>query len=277
MNTVQQPHPALELGPRPPSTGAWLRSMWAHRGVTWILSRKDFQVRYKRATLGIFWAVAMPLLQAAVMAVVFSHFVKVARGIPYGAFVMTGVVSWGYFSNSMPVAATSIVDGAGLTDKVWFPRAVLAIVPCISGLVGLAISMAALLVAAPLLGASLGLRVLLLIPACILLVAFTTSLGLLLSALQVYVRDVRFIAAAAIVVWIYLTQILYPKNLVGRIGPWLDFNPMTGVIELFHLAIVGPHNPWGRAVIVSVVTTLVLFVIGVQAHRRHDRLFVDLL
>jgi lipopolysaccharide transport system permease protein len=267
----------LELGPKPTSISSWLRAMWDHRGVTWILARKDFQVRYKRATLGVLWAVAMPLLQAAVMAVVFSHFVKVSNDIPYGAFVMAGVLPWGYFSGSMPVAATAIVDGAAMTDKVWFPRAILPIVPNISGLVGLAISMAALIVAAPLLGASLGPRVLLLFPACLLLVAFTTSLGVVLSGLQVYFRDVRFIAAAAILVWIYVTPILYPKHLVGRLGPWLDFNPMTGVIALFHMAIVGSHEAWGRSVIVSVVTTLCLFFAGVESQRRHDRLFVDLL
>src|SRR5713101_1642052 len=209
-----QPVRVLELGPRPQSTAVWLRSMWEHRGVIWILARKDFQVRYKRATLGILWAVAVPLLQAAVMAFVFSHFVKVSHRFSYGAFVMTGVVAWGYFSGTMPVAATSIVDASSLTDKVWFPRAVLAVVPCISGLVGLGISMVALIVAAPLLGAPLGFHVLLLMPACARLVAFTMALGLMLAALEVYLWDVRFIATAALLVWIYLTPILYPKDLV---------------------------------------------------------------
>ena len=60
-------------------------------------------------------------------------------------------------------------------------------------------------------------------------------------------------------------------------GRWLDFNPMTGIVELFHLAVLGPFEDWHRAVLVTVVATIVLFAAGIEAHRRLDRLFVDLL
>ena len=56
------PDPVLELGPGPTSRGDWLRAVWEHRGVVGVLARKDFQARYKRATLGVLWAVAVPLV-----------------------------------------------------------------------------------------------------------------------------------------------------------------------------------------------------------------------
>lgn len=242
-----------------------------------VLARKDFQVRYKRATLGVLWAVAVPALQAAVMIVVFSHFVRAHNGVPYAPFVLSGILGWTYFSTTMSVSVNSIVDGATLTDKVWFPRALLPIVPCLSGLVGLGISMVILIVLAPVLGASMHLRILLLIPACGLLVAFAISLSLLLAALQVYYRDVRFMVIAVLSVWIYATPIMYQKSQLGSLAPWLDLNPMTGIMSLFHLAIVGNHEAWQRAVAIATVATVALFIAGVEAHRRHDRLFVDLL
>jgi ABC-type polysaccharide/polyol phosphate export permease len=110
----------------------------------------------------------------------------------------------------------------------------------------------------------------------LLLVGFVVSLGLCLSALHVYFRDVKFMVQAALMVTFYVTPIIYPKSRAGRFGDWLDFNPITGVVSLFQSGI-GGASPELRPVVVSVVVTVVLFVIGIEAHRRHDRLFVDLL
>jgi lipopolysaccharide transport system permease protein len=272
--------PVLELGPRPAGLLDWLREMWSHREVTYVLARKDFHVRYKRASLGVLWAVAVPLLQAAVLIAVFSKIIHVQTSVSYGAYVLSGVLPWTYFSITLPAACTAIVDSTSFTDKVWFPRAILPIVPSLSGLVGLGISMVLLLIGVPVLGASLGARALLLIPACLLLFLFTTSLGLVTSALQVYFRDVRFIVNAALMVWLYATPIMYPQYRLGHLGPYLDWNPLTGVITLFHLATVGQTlsgEGWQRPVLISVAVTAVLLIFGIEAQRRKDRLFVDLL
>jgi ABC-type polysaccharide/polyol phosphate export permease len=211
------------------------------------------------------------------MIFVFSHFVHAGRGVSYGAFVLSGILSWSYFAMALPFATTSIVDSTALTDKLWFPRAILPIVPCVSNLVSLGISMVILLVGAPILGATPGLHLLLLIPACLLLFCFTIALTMVLSALHVYFRDVRFIVTAALMVWLYATPIMYPKGKVGGLGPWLDFNPMTGIMSLFHLAVIGHDGSWIRALVVSLVTTGALLIVAIEAQRRHDRLFVDLL
>jgi len=267
----------LEIDATATPVGRWLRAVWGHRAVLWMLSRKDFQVRYKRASLGVLWAVAVPLVQATTLAVVFSHIVKVPTKVPFGPFVFAGTVAWSYFNLAIPSSATSIVDGVALTDKVWFPRALLAIVPCLANLVGFGVSVLALLVIVPLLGAPLTPWLFVLIPATLLLTAFTVALGLVLSALDVKFRDVKYLITAAILVWFYVTPVVYPQSAVSHLGPWLDFNPLTGVVDLFHLAVLGQFEPWHRAVIVTVVVTLVLFVVGIEAHRRYDRLFVDLL
>ena len=116
-----------------------------------------------------------------------------------------------------------------------------------------------------------------LIPAVALLVAFSVGLSLVLGALDVYYRDVKFLVAAALMVWMYVSPVLYPQASVGRISGWLDFNPLTGVVVLFHMATVGSGGPWVRSVVVAVIATAALIAVGCEAQRRHDRLFVDLL
>jgi lipopolysaccharide transport system permease protein len=241
------------------------------------LARKDFQTRYKRASFGVLWVVAMPVLQAVVLAVVFS---RVARfdvgGGSYTSFVMGGTFAWAYLTGTAQVATTAVVDGASLADKVWFPRAVLVLVPVLANGVGLVVSFALLVALLPIVGDWPGWQLALLVPATALLLALTVGLSLVLSALHVYFRDTKFIVQAVLLVALYVTPIIYPAELLGRWAGWLDLNPATGVIELIHAATVGTPLP-GRSLAISVVVSVVLLAVGAEAHRRRDRLFVDLL
>ena len=267
------PEIRLTAGPQP--WRAWWADVRAHRAVFGMLARKEFQTRYKRASLGILWAVALPLLQGAVMAFVFSRVSLTATGDDFGLYVISGTVAWAYFSTTISTAVTSIVDGAGLTDKVWFPRILLAAVPAAANTVGFLISLLALLLAVPLLDGEVGVRLLLLVPAAALLLAFTTALSLVLAGLHVYFRDTRFLVQAALLVWIWVTPIVYRQSAFEGIGRWLDLNPMTGVVTLFHLAVAPDDQPWGAAVLVSVAATVVLAAAGLVVQRYYDRLFVD--
>ena len=271
------PHEStVVIDAHPDPRGAWLASLAAHREVFVMLARKDFQTRYKRASLGVVWAVAVPVLQGIVMAIVFSKVVRI-QADHYGALVFTGVVVFSYFASTLMAAVTSIVDGSGLTDKVWFPRILLVLVPAAANLIGLAVSIAVLIAALPFLGVDLGPGLALLAPATAMLVAFTAALSLVVSALHVYYRDVKFLVQAALLVWIYVTPVMYPKEAVGDLAPWLDLNPMTGIVLLFQEATVGGVGGLARPIAISLAWTVILLVAGLEAQRRHDRLFVDLL
>ncbi len=271
--------PVLTLDHRPQSLGEWVGGLWRHRGVLVALARQDFRVRYKRASLGVLWSVAVPLFQTTVMVFIFSRVGRFGSGgaFSYAGFVLAGMVPWLYASTSITSSTTTIVDGSSLTDKVWFPRAVLALVPPAANLVTLAISAVILVVALPIVGEPLRPRLLLIIPSAGLVVAFCVALGLLLGALYVYFRDLKFMVQAVMLAWFYVTPIVYPAGALRTAGPWLDFNPLTGIAGLFQHAAVGAPMPSHRALVVSLATTLVVLVVAVVTHRRHDRLFVDLL
>jgi ABC-type polysaccharide/polyol phosphate export permease len=269
----------FRLDSRPEPLREWFSAMWRYRAVAVALARKEFKIRYKRTALGVIWSAALPVLQAAVMIFIFSRVANFGSGgeFSYAGYVLAGIVAFVYASTSLLTSTTAIVDGSGLTDKVWFPRAILSLVPPLANLVTLGISIVVLLVALPIVGADITAELLLLVPAVILTVAFVAALGLLLSALQVYFRDVKFLVQAAMTVWIYLTPIIYPPDTLGSAARWLDFNPLTGIVGLYQRAAVGAPVPSGRALAVSIVATVVIAVAAIAVHRRHDRLFVDLL
>jgi ABC-type polysaccharide/polyol phosphate export permease len=265
----------LDIDDRPPSARDWAAEMWRHRHVLGALARTDFHVRYKRASFGIAWAVLLPIVQAGVLAVVFSRVLSVRNGSGFGAYVLAGVTAWGYYTQTVSAAATAIVEGSGLTDKVWFPRALLPMAPAAANLVGLAVSTALAVVLAPVLGGHIGPEVLWLVPGLVLLVLFTTALAMVLAALHVYFRDVRFLVQAALLVWFYVTPIIYPASYLGGLRTAVDLNPMTGIVTLFHAAVVGADGDWLRPVVVTIAATVVLVAVAAAVYRRHDRLFVD--
>jgi lipopolysaccharide transport system permease protein len=98
--------PALDAPPvqrvdaRPEPVGAWFRSVWRARGLLVALAQKEFRVRYKRASLGVAWSVALPLVQSAVMVFVFSRVGRFGSGaeFSYAGFVLAGMVPWLYLS-----------------------------------------------------------------------------------------------------------------------------------------------------------------------------------
>ncbi|MDQ6782824.1 MAG: ABC transporter permease [Actinomycetota bacterium] len=269
----------LRLDNRPASVGTWLRELWKYRHVLVMLAKKDFRVRYKRASLGLAWAFAVPLLQSIVLVFVFSRVGRFGAGahFSYAAFVLAGMVPWIYMSSTVAQSTQAVVDASSLTDKVWFPRAILVLVPTLSGMVTLVVAVAILLVELPIVGVPLGWNLLLVVPASIMAMAFSAGLGLVLAAAYVYFRDVRFIVQAVLLVWLYVTPIVYPASVLKGSGPWLDYNPLTGIVTLFQRAALGTSIGDGRSILISALVSIALLVAAVAIYRRHDRLFVDLL
>jgi len=254
-----------------------LSDVWQSRELIRILSRKDFFVLYRRASFGMVWAIVVPLLQAAVMSVILTQFVRFDEVSPYPVYVFGGVVAWTFFAGAMNAGTVSIVAAGDLSSKIYFPRAIFPLVSIGAACYTLMPGVAVLVLAAVVFGASLGAKLLLLIPAVALLVALALGFALLLSALYVYFRDVRFIVQASLIAWFYATPIIYPIGRTGFAEPYIEANPMTGVVELFHEATVGIDGSLLVPLAWTVAWTVAVFGAGLVLHRKHDRNFGDLL
>ncbi|MHB8682291.1 MAG: ABC transporter permease [Acidimicrobiales bacterium] len=255
-----------------------LRQLWRARELLVILSRKEFHTRYRRASFGALWAVGIPLLQAIVIAVVFSKVVRFHNAPHYALFVISGMVAWVYFSTVTAMGATAIVDNAELHSKVYFPRIVLPLVQCGAALYGLVISVAIVLALCPLMGVGLRPRALLLLPAMVLLVALCAGIVLVASALHVYFRDVKYLVTAALLVWMYVTPLIYPPlDAPHALRVAIEINPTTGVLDLFHFATIGTPGALLVPVGVTLAWTAGLVVLGIALQARYDRTFTDLL
>jgi ABC-type polysaccharide/polyol phosphate export permease len=268
----------LRLSNSPTSPRDLLASVWQRRELIATLARKEFFVRYRRASLGALWAAGLPLIQATVLSIVFSHVVRIHTTTSYPVFVFTGMSVWTYFTSTITVGSTSIVDNASLTNRIYFPRAVLPLVQVRSNLYGLAINLVIVFALTLAFGERLDAHVLILIPATALLVALCAAAALTLAALHVYFRDVRYIVQATFTGLLYLTPVFLPlSRYPAALRHVVLINPATGVAQLFHLAIDGSAADWPTAVLATVAWSVVLAVAAVLLHCWRDRVFADLL
>jgi ABC-type polysaccharide/polyol phosphate export permease len=254
------------------------RDLWASRQLIATLARKDFFVKYRRASFGVLWAVGLPVFQAAVLAIVFTRVVKISTGFPYPVFVFVGFVPWGVFSAVVTSGSTAIVDNTALCSKIYFPRAVMPIETVISNLYPYAITIAILLAMTVVYGVWPGWRLLVLVPATTMLLLLSTGFVLLLSALHVYFRDVRYLVQAVVTVWFYITPVVYPLDKAhGWVATVLKINPMTGIVELFRAATLRADQGWILAVAIAALWAFGALTAAAVLHRRYDSVFADLL
>lgn len=267
-----------DLDDRSTPPGALLAEVWASRPLIAVLARKDFFVRYRRASFGLLWAVGLPLVQAIVLAVVFSRVVRIDTPIRYVTFVFAGMVGWTFVSTTISQASTAIVDGASMSNRIYFPRAVLPLVGVAANMYGLVITLVLLVGMAAVFGGRLGVGLLWLGPAVVMAVAFTASLSLLAAGLHVYFRDIRYIVQAVLTVWFYVTPVVYPLGLThGLLRLAEQLNPATGVVELFRLSVGAGDPGWGVTMLISAAWILGLSALALYVHCRYNRVFADLL
>jgi lipopolysaccharide transport system permease protein len=261
-----------------------VRDIWRSRALVGALARKNFYVQYRRASLGMAWAGLLPLIQAAAMTIAFSVVVRVkVPGVPYPVFVFTALIGWSFLNGTVQSASTAIVDGSGMASRIYFPRAVLPLIQVVSSLYNWAISLVLLIAMAIVFGYGIDWHIVYVVPAALLMVGLTSAFVLVFSALHVYFRDLRYVIAAALTAWFYVTPVAYPLSYLEDhpgIKTLIILNPATGVIEAFRAAFI--HQPSASpgaltAILVSCVWTVGLLIVAAVLHARNDRNFADLL
>ena len=246
---------------------------WA--SIAWLLAGRTFRLRYLGSRLGIGWAFVQPVVQALVLAVVFTKVFKVVKVEHYPLYVLTGVMTWQAFAGGVNAATTSAVDNASLLRKIPMPVLVFPLSQVVAVLLVFALQSVVLLGAAALAG-TLGVRVLLLPAAALLVGATAAGVGILACSFHVAVRDVKFGVESGLLLAFYATPVLYdPAALPERLQTYLALNPMYGVLSLVRTALLGRPLDEG-ALGLSVGAAVVLLLVALLVFRRRSADFADL-
>ena len=260
-------------------TGAPLEELWRYRELFYFLVWRDIKVRYKQTVLGAAWAVIQPFFTMVVFTIFFGRLAGMpSDGVPYPIFAYSALVPWTYFSVALAFGGNSLVANTGLVSKVYFPRVALAAAPVIGGLVDFAIASTVLIAMMTYYGvapsAELMLWPLLILPLAIL----TLGIGMVLAALNVRYRDVKYAIPFGIQLLLFLTPIIYPTSMVpDKYKLLLFLNPLTGIIEAFRAALLPERTIDWAALAVSSAITSVVFAFGYVYFHRTEREFADII
>jgi lipopolysaccharide transport system permease protein len=274
---TKEPLSLLRIEPSRGWVAIRLRELWEYRELLYFLAWRDIKVRYKQTVLGATWAIIQPFFTMIVFSLFFGRLAKIpSDGIPYPLFSYAALVPWTFFANGISQSSNSLVGGANLIKKVYFPRLVMPISGVISGAVDFVLAFIVLLGMMIYYNILPSLNIIWL--PLLFLLAFTTSLGVgfWFSAMNVQFRDVRYAVPFVTQFWLFATPIAYPSSLLSE--PWrtlYGINPMVGVVEGFRWALLSTDTAPGPIIIVSTLVALVIIVSGAYYFRRMEKTFAD--
>ena len=239
-----------------------LRELWGYREILANLVRKELKVKYTASFLGAIWSVLNPVVFLAVFS-----FVAVVLGnrVPdFPVFLLSGLLAWNLFSASLLSGTTAVIDNANLVKKVAFPREILPLASVGVALFDFVLQTVVLLLFIVVSGHGIGAEALVLYPLAFLtLMVVATAITLWTAAVNVRYRDVGHLLNLGLLVWFWMTPIVYQAALVqdalaGRevagISLWDLYllNPLTPIVLGFQRALYGDPVQQGMQVLPDV-------------------------
>lgn len=263
-----------------PKTG-WQLIDWneikEYKDLIYFLILRDVKSIYKQTVLGFSWAILRPFMKMIIFSIIFGGIAKIpSDGIPYPLFSYAGLVAWEYFANSLKRSSGSLITGSGIFTKVYFPRLILPMVPCLASLVDFVIALSIVFIMMFIYGYTISWTILFL-PFLVLLMLITASgLGMWLSAMAIQYRDVPYGVEFLVQLLMYAAPVIFPVSwLPESLKLYLGIYPMYGVIEGFRAAILHQTPmPWDL-IGIGTISALIMFFSGAYYFKKKERIFAD--
>lgn len=256
-----------------------LKELLCYKELLYFLTWREIKVRYKQTIMGASWALLQPLFTMVVFTLIFGGLAKMpSEGIPYPVFSYSGLLLWIYFSNSVTSSGNSFVNNPALISKIYFPRLYIPTSSCLSGLVDYGIAMIVLVFMMVYYNLFPGMSIILAPLLVIVTFLLASGIGYWFSSISVKYRDVRFILPFFIQLFMFITPVIYPSNIVSEKYNWLLYlNPMTGLIDAHRAVLLGhlPVNP--TSLMISILMSVLIFITGIMYLKRTERYFADLI
>lgn len=237
-----------------------LRELTRYRDLVKHLIARNIKTRYKRSALGILWTMLNPLLMMVVLTFVFSEIFRssiVSKS--YSAYALAGLLLWNFFAQTTTGAMSELIWGGGLLKRIYLPRAIFAVSALGTSLVNLLLSLIPLFIIIVVTGVPIR-AVALVLPGPIILTAmFALGVALFLSRIAAYFHDVIEMYQILLTAWMYMTPIIYPKEIIPEQYRWLfKINPMYHLMEVFREpltvgSMAGPKT-WAAATVAALLT-----------------------
>ncbi len=251
------------------------KELYAYRELLKTNVQKEIRGKYKGSFLGVLWSFLNPLLMVLVYALVFPYIMRM--NVPnYLVYLITGVIPWNFFTTCITTGCNCVWINGGIIKKVYFPREILPISVVAAGLINFLISCVIILIFT--IFGGIGISIQLLWLPLIAIIQSALSLGLLfvLSAINVYVRDIEYLVAFLLNLLFYATPILYTASMFPSKVRWvLYLNPMSTIVDAYRNIFYYKVMPNLPSLALVGILSFIILIIGYIIFRKLEKGFAE--
>ena len=268
----------LTIRPRKGWQAIDFKEIYVYHELLAFLIWRDVKIRYRQTLLGGLWAVLQPFIAMLIFAFIFNRLAHVqSDGPPYKLFAFAGLAPWTFFSASVTQSSNSLIANHQLVSKVYFPRIFIPLGAIGALLVDLFLTLGLLSVMMLYYRWPLTSAVFLLPIFIIGAVLAAAGTGLILSALNVSFRDIKYVVPFMVQMGLFVTPVIYPTHYIPQKWQFLlGLNPMAGVVIGFRHSLLGTAASW-QVLGVSLGVSALLFIFGLLIFRRMENRFADII
>lgn len=253
------------------------------------LVSRDFKVKYKRSVLGVLWSVLNPLLTMVILYFVFTTFFNMRSSgsiKDYSVYLLSGIVLWNYFAEATNLSLGAVVGNFNLITKVYMPKYIFPLSKVLSSALNMLFSLVALYLIVGVQAVRgqvpFGWTNLLLPYDLVMLTVFATGMGLVLSTITVFFRDMYYIWGVVLTAWMYFTPIMYSFDLVKNSQLWyapkvlllMKCNPLYQYVNFARVILLNNQVPTAGQFALTFICSVLMLVIGVLFFRRQQDKFI---
>lgn len=257
---------------------AIFREIFQYRDLLFMLTMRDLRIRYKQAAMGFLWAIFMPIIAVAAGVLIKKAMAAVAQHPMEGNAIVSLVVKvlpWTFFVSAIRFCVQSLVGNSALVTKIYFPRAILPLSSALACLFDLGIALVVL--AGVLVVSHVGVSVYIFwLPLLLLfLFNFTFGLGLLLSAANLFFRDVKYVVEIILMFGIFFTPVFYDASVFGKWEFIMLLNPVGSILECINTAVVLQRMPDPFWLSYAAIVSTVMLVLGLLVFHKNEPAFAE--
>jgi ABC-type polysaccharide/polyol phosphate export permease len=268
--SVRGDGPAIDGG-RQAARPGWLLDLW------WTLMERQWRIRAKRSYVGIVWPVISPVGLALLYVLIFKRVfaVPIER---YPQYLVCGLLPWTFLSISISRSVSSVSGDADVVRKARFPYELLPLTTVVNQALVLLFNFACFAVFLAITGDLRWTLLPLAVGPLVSVVLFTCAIAMVVSVVDVYTRDLRFIVGNLISVWFFLVPIIYRPRMAPSYLRWYQrFDPVSSIVGQLRSVLYVGQAPAFHSMALTLIGSTGLFVFSLLFFRRRSRDFGALL
>ncbi|MBE6633014.1 MAG: ABC transporter permease [Ruminococcaceae bacterium] len=245
-----------------------------YRCLLYDLVSRDIKTKYRRSVLGILWSVLNPLLMMLVLTAVFANIFRYDIN-DFPVYYLTGYILFNFVSEATSFSMTSIINASGLIKKVYIPKVIFPLEKCLFSLVNLLFSLIAAVIVFLIVGVTPSWTMLLFPIPILCLFIFNFGFSLILATMNTFFRDVGYLYGVFITLWVYLTPIIYPINVLPA---WMQsivrLNPLTHYVEYFRAVTLYGTLPSLSENLACLAYSFIFLLVGIVVFQKKQNKFI---